>query len=439
MRIEIFQSSHGDCLLLESTDGKRILCDGGMKGAMKQFVAPALDTLRQAEPDRPIDLVYVSHIDDDHIGGIVQLLQDAIDWKVHDHHAGNGDGFDPPDRPRPPPINNIWHNAFKDVVDRQGEIEDLLATAAPVMAATQSAFGMQASFDMQQIALGVENAIWVSKLIKPELLNIPLNKFGGAGPAKLLMVRPGQGAMQLGDFEITIVGPTEAELENLRKGWNNWVDRSRPKIDEVNREIRRLIDEFATTSDPSAISLREWEGIPGFRNVTVPNLASLVLFIREGDRTLLLTGDVQHDLLLDELDAAGKMPNGHLHLDVLKVPHHGSENNMSEEFAHKVSADHYIFCGNGANGNPERKVIKELFNSRMSDNPAIRALAPQAQDNRPFHFWFSTSSTVPSTDISNANFKDREQLVSQLKANSRNRLKTHFNKKPSIELQLEPA
>ena len=56
MRIEIFQSSHGDCLLLESADGKRILCDGGMRNAMEEFVAPALGKLRDDEPNRPIDL-----------------------------------------------------------------------------------------------------------------------------------------------------------------------------------------------------------------------------------------------------------------------------------------------------------------------------------------------------------------------------------------------
>jgi glyoxylase-like metal-dependent hydrolase (beta-lactamase superfamily II) len=114
MRIEIFQSSHGDCLLLESADGKRILCDGGMRNAMEEFVAPALDELRQADPNRPIDLVYISHIDADHIGGVVQLLQDAVEWKVHDHHVAQGDDFDPPDRPRPPRISHIWHNAFKE-------------------------------------------------------------------------------------------------------------------------------------------------------------------------------------------------------------------------------------------------------------------------------------------------------------------------------------
>ena len=45
--------------------------------------------------------------------------------------------------------------------------------------------------------------------------------------------------------------------------------------------------------------------------------------------------------------------NGKLHVDVLKVPHHGAEFNMSTPFAQAVTADDYIFCGNGFATNPE--------------------------------------------------------------------------------------
>ena len=87
-------------------------------------------------------------------------------------------------------------------------------------------------------------------------------------------------------------------------------------------------------------------------------------------------------------------------------------------------------------GNPDRRAIEQIFNSRTSTDPAIRAQAPEAQDQRPFHFWFSTSSTVPAGPVSHTNFVDREQLVRNLQASSGNRLKTHFNNQTSIELQL---
>jgi hypothetical protein len=38
-------------------------------------------------------------------------------------------------------------------------------------------------------------------------------------------------------------------------------------------------------------------------------------------------------------------------------------------------------------------VIDMVYNSRLG-KPAVRALAPEAAANRPFHFWFSTASDL---------------------------------------------
>jgi len=88
MKLNIFQSDKGDCILLESEDGKRILCDGGMSRSMSKHVAPALGKLRKAKKN--IDFAYVSHIDQDHISGVLQLMQDELDWRVFEHQKRLG-------------------------------------------------------------------------------------------------------------------------------------------------------------------------------------------------------------------------------------------------------------------------------------------------------------------------------------------------------------
>lgn len=440
MKIEMFQSSHGDCLLVESSDGRRILCDGGMPEAMIEFVSVELAARREAGELEGIDLVYVSHIDADHIGGILELLEDLVAWRAFDFHRDRGDeDFAEPDRPRPPEIGVIWHNAFEDQVDENvGRIEDMLAASAPVLLATQAPAGMQAGFEMSQIALGVEQALRVSKLAGANLLRIPINRLPGEeGPAKLLMARRDQNPIRLGAFEISIVGPTERELRKLREGWNNWLERSQERLERIEREVRRRIADFAEAADPQAIVAREWEGVEGFRNVTVPNLASLVLFVREEERTLLLTGDAQHDILLAQLEEAGLLQDGHLHLDVLKVQHHGSENNMSAHFARSVSADHYLFCGDGQSGNPEPRVLDQIFRSRMSDDEGIRARAPEASDDRPFHFWFSTSVDTPAhTAQARTNFRAMDAHARDLRSRSGGRLHLHFNSGAALTVEL---
>ncbi|MDP6580371.1 MAG: hypothetical protein QF681_06925, partial [Vicinamibacterales bacterium] len=115
------------------------------------------------------------------------------------------------------------------------------------------------------------------------------------------------------------------------------------------------------------------------RSVTTPNLASLMFFAREGRQTMLLTGDGHCDDILDGLDKAGLLrPDGTLHVDVLKVPHHGSEHNTSLAFAKAITADKYVFCGNGAHQNPDLDVVKAYINSRIG-TASQRSLNPEAK------------------------------------------------------------
>jgi hypothetical protein len=51
----------------------------------------------------------------------------------------------------------------------------------------------------------------------------------------------------------------------------------------------------------------------------------------------------------------------------LKVPHHGSDNNMETIFFKRVPADHYIFSGDGEHGNPERATLQMLLDARGAE------------------------------------------------------------------------
>ena len=53
-----------------------------------------------------------------------------------------------------------------------------------------------------------------------------------------------------------------------------------------------------------------------------------------------------------------------MHVDLLKVPHHGSANNLDDDFFERITADHYVFSGNGEHGNPERETLEMLFDAR---------------------------------------------------------------------------
>lgn len=431
MKLTIFQSDKGDCLLLESSDGKRILCDGGMRPAMQNVVRKELAKLRPPT----LDYVYISHIDQDHIAGVVQLLEDAIEWKLYDHHRVARTPIAEPEVPRPPAIGGIWHNAFRDQVGENADkVEDLLAASAPSLLASGDPEIASLGADYQQIALSIPEAIKVSQFSSAKLLGIPVNQLPGAQrPSKLMMIRRNQPGIAVGSMTLTIVGPSVKELEQLKKGWNTWLDSSenQDSLGRTRKQIREKIEGFSNfeTFD------RPWNGVLPYKGVTTPNIASLMFMVEENGKRLLLTGDSQQDIILAGLKATGFLQQGALHLDVLKVQHHGSEHNLDENFARHVSADHYIFCGNGMNGNPETRVIDLIYQSRMG-KAAVRALAPKAS-GKPFHFWFSTTSAAQRQGSTERKaYAAVEKHVAGLVAQSGGRLQATFNTGTSTTLTI---
>ena len=70
-----------------------------------------------------------------------------------------------------------------------------------------------------------------------------------------------------------------------------------------------------------------------------------------------------------------------MHVDLLKVPHHGSSNNLDDEFFERITADHYVFSGDGEHGNPERESLEMLLDAR-GDAPPDPSHLPDGRDRR---------------------------------------------------------
>ena len=155
----------------------------------------------------------------------------------------------------------------------------------------------------------------------------------------------------------------------------------------------------------------------GRRNlVTPPNLASLMLLAEEDGKSVLLTGDGHSDEIVTGLERLGRLDgDGRLHVNVLKVQHHGSEHNVREKFFQDITADHYIFCANGAHHNPDLAVLDALIDQRLAGD-----------DRRRFKLWFNSSSRLASRPSYQEHMNKVEALVSGRAAQSRGRLKYRF-------------
>ncbi|MGH7948069.1 MAG: hypothetical protein ACREQF_02445, partial [Candidatus Binataceae bacterium] len=372
--------------LLTSSDDKRLLADAGMPEAYDEFIASPLSDLRAART--AIDVAYVSHIDRDHIGGILRLLDHEVEWRAYEHSQANGGRLRKPKAPRPPEIRQFWHNAFLEDIGRTETVD--LGTALTASAGVLSGLNAAALGDRdaraaietaQMLALSVGDAIEVNWRIGTDQLDIPLNPaFGG----KLMTARPLQ-PIPLGTFSITVLGPTAQQLRELRKDWIKWLERSTDTLESLRKRHQRDADAISAGANALDLaSLSRDIALAVEKDVTPPNLASLVLLVEEGNTRMLLTGDAGDESLLDYLKAAKLLDaSGKIEVDVLKVPHHGAHNSYSKTFVESVRARHLIFCGDGKHDNPEPEVVKGYID-------AIKA-APLS-DGRNTTFWFNWSS-----------------------------------------------
>jgi beta-lactamase superfamily II metal-dependent hydrolase len=418
MRITLLPSDKGDCLLLEARDDTTILVDGGMPDSYIEHVRPFLGEWHK-NTKRPLDLVYVSHIDEDHIGGVLELMNDLVAWRVYHHKVKMRKKWEKPEFLEPPPVTAIWHNAFHDIVeDNAGEIGSMLAARAAVLSNSTREGVEQLAAHYQAIAASIPQAIKLSSRIARGQLDIPLNKeFGG----KLAMVRGPRTRIRLNGKKspiISVLGPFEDELSKFKDKWDKWLeDKKNQAALRRTRDWRdRETDRF-TTSEILALDSQE---LGDRKKVTEENLVSLMLHIEHDGKTILLTGDGHYTDIIRGLkhNQMIKKDDQRLHVDVLKVQHHGSEHNFTAEFAKQITADHYIICGNGRHENPDIRVLDRLLEGRLD--------AASSPDKGPaiatrFHVWFNCGVKFLKRDIdrrkrAHVPFKEYEKALTHFEA-----------------------
>ncbi len=434
MRLTIFQADKGDCILITGNDGKNILADGGMSGSYTKHVAPFLSKMNDRR--EVLDLVYVSHIDQDHIAGILKMMDDMVDWKVHKYQRGSGNSnHETPKSLCPPEVKSIWHNSFHEQVgDNSGEIEDMLAANASLLSLSNQKWAEELTEHCSNLVTSMAEGAKLSRRIGSKQLNVPLNQEYGEG---LMYVTEPIESIDIGGLAVTVIGPCDTDLNVLRKKWNKWLrsQKGRKAIQKIRREARedeRRLDWNAFDSFIQPILIHA-EQLGDRDNVTSPNLASLMLHIEENGKTVLMTGDGHCDDIIWGLEACGKLnDNEGIHVNVLKMQHHGSEHNIDRNFCKCVTADHYIFCGNGAHENPDLRVVREIIESRIGT--ADRRSSNQKARNS-FKVWFNSSSDITKPKY-RQHMKNLESMMRSQARRSNGRMKYSFLNRSHFRLSV---
>jgi hypothetical protein len=333
-KLHVVQAQFGDSLILQFGPTKRprfILVDGGPRGNYAVDLAPAFAVI--VGKQRKLDLVLLSHADNDHIIGVLDLFSGIEEDDVSD-------------RKWRVQVAGLWHNSFAATIDPTGQISQRMQ--ALMMMAGTAHLAMPLVMDS---FYGVREGNRLRLLAQK--LKIPANR---GFSDDLIIVETAKRAIKFGPLTLRIVGPNKANLNRLQKDWLDWLDKA----------------EEMMSSDPAGAAILD---------SSVPNLSSIVVLAECDRKTLLLTGDARGDHIIAGLKSAGLMKNRNVHVDVLKVQHHGSRRNADPEFFAAVTADTYVISANGRYGNPDLETLTWIVESARRRQRKISLVVTNPTDS----------------------------------------------------------
>lgn len=311
-RIDMLTARHGDALWIEYGRGQaapaRVLVDCGPAGAYKQHLRPRIEALPPAQ--RHFELFILSHIDDDHIGGAIQLLKEARALGVT--------------------FGDIWFNGYKHLPGvlnaKQGE--------------AFSALIVQHKLNWNQMVRDFKDDD--ADAVAREADELPEFRLPGG-------------------LELTLLSPTPVELSALRRSWAREIEAEGLKPGEVATGQRFLAQ---VPVPPQVDTVPALAAEPFDSDDTAANGSSIAVLAEFAGKTVLLGADAFAPVLeqaVDLLIARRKLRSGRLPLSAFKLPHHGSQNNLSLSLLRKLRCQDFLVSTSGARFNhPDSQAIARV-------------------------------------------------------------------------------
>jgi hypothetical protein len=330
LRIEMLPARHGDALLVEYGPDEevthRTLIDAGPAAAYRDIRERLAAIPAGSDGRRQLELLVVTHVDGDHIEGVVKLVQDD------ELGAHPGD---------------VWFNDW-------GQLESVEHGRPPAK-------------------LGPEAGEFLGALLVE--MGLPWNQaFGGAA-----VVVPDEEAATLqtwqtpGGLRLTVVSPTVDRLLALRKTWRKAITAAGFTPGDREAALRDFARRRWARAPTGPVQLGD-EGRRSSLDHSEANGSSIALVAEYGGRTVLLAGDAYAPELRlglerwqQERGATGDEP---VQLDAFKLPHHGSDKNITPQLVRAMRCDRYLVSTNGAIfRHPDQQALRTLLAGHEGSAP----------------------------------------------------------------------
>lgn len=361
MKLKFFNAKNGDAIHLITNNGKNIILDMGYAETYDNYIKSHI--MKIHDNNQKIDLVVISHIDQDHIEGAISFLQDIC-----------RDEFDNKI------INEIWHNSYRQLslaqVKNIGEQDYRVLRTLKENCETENKIELSIDGDKE---ISAKQGSTLAGLIYK--LGAPWNEtFDGSSACGIQSVN-------FNGLNITILTPSPSILEKLKRFWRNELlgrkfdfQFGEDELFDDAYEFYLLNEAIFESEEKMKISydigekLQELLQFGVIKDVakdnSITNASSISLIIEDEGKRALLTADATDDDLFNALNSLSSKGVS-MEFDLIKLSHHGAiKNNM--KWLSMVKAKYYVISTDSSKHNhPDIESIVNLIESNKNNHKII--------------------------------------------------------------------
>ncbi|WP_462265720.1 ComEC/Rec2 family competence protein [Mucilaginibacter sp.] len=314
MVFKFLRAQNGDCTIIKYTDDsgtkRNIIIDAGLYAA---YFDPATNTFGDLKTEvddikgnnQKIDLLILTHIDNDHICGFLKLFE--MDTEIS--------GF----------IRKVWFNFGKLIAEKIKEEENKLLTIKmhrPGLVST----GVAEGIDFEDFLLNYK--FWQRELILS-----------------------GQ-THHLDDAKFEILGPTIPQLRKLLKEYQ----------DKTQDDVYTSGTGNDWSTNVAAFIQEEGPKYKFSQDTSVKNGSSISFILTLKGKKFVFLGDSHPYPVAEALSVLGHTSENPLEVEFLKVSHHGSKANNNKELLAALITENYMISTNSmGHGHPHKRTLSRII------------------------------------------------------------------------------
>jgi len=321
MQIKFLQAFNGDAIYISyhQKDGtkKNILIDGGTSSTYspskkkkgKKGAGSLKFLIDSLKKDEKINLLIITHWDDDHLGGI-------LNWFESDKNAINK-------------VENIWFNAgilINEYFDKQFFVEN--ENVLKIYDSSNTSTKQNIKFEN----IISDNKIWNKQIVKACTV------------------------IEDENIKFTILSPTTDKLKKLLKPWKKEKYKATTSSDT---DYHISLDTLINGDNDKIIGIKENDCKEDSRE---HNGSSIAFILEIDDKKMLFLGDAHPSVISHSLECLGYSKENPLKIDFMKVSHHGSKGNTSDTLLDLIDCEKFVILTDGSHhGLPNKETLARII------------------------------------------------------------------------------